>query len=331
MHSFKDDGAEEAGEVVVGASGEEESVFGAVNAEAIAEINSPKLINDDGMAQGVFDGADEVSGDGVEGVDGAAVSVIGDKQRVAERTEIAGGSSETPGLVQGSGIRGNSADHQNFADVIAGEKELDGSEVAEKVFDVPIVEDALEAESAAQRSMNGAAGPTAHFALHDNGRHLQHIGADDVIAVAGSVRAGVAGVKKSEQHAAGFQDRPQTSDDGFDEAFVEIVGKVPTKHRIEMGGGVGQVFFQEFLAIEDGVALVIFGEQGGIGGSDEDVLAVDFVSALGEIADIGGGSGPEIENTECLLQAEDAGEFSETAGAAGKASGPGGWRGLAGG
>src|ERR1700730_4224883 len=35
------------------------------------------------------------------------------------------------------------ANYQHFPDVVAGEKELDGSEIVEKILDVPVVEDAL--------------------------------------------------------------------------------------------------------------------------------------------------------------------------------------------
>jgi hypothetical protein len=40
----------------------------------------------------------------------------------------------------------SSANNDYFADVVFAQEELDGAEVAKKIFDVAVVEDALEAE-----------------------------------------------------------------------------------------------------------------------------------------------------------------------------------------
>ena len=94
------DGTEQADDTVVWPGGEEQGVLGTVGSEPIAEVDCPKLRNDDGIARGVTNRANKIAGDGVERVDGSGIGVIGDQQRVAEWTEIAGRSGEAPGLVQ---------------------------------------------------------------------------------------------------------------------------------------------------------------------------------------------------------------------------------------
>src|SRR5262250_1496172 len=48
------------------------------------------------------------------------------------------------------------ADDEDFADVVAGEEEFDGAEVAKQSFHVAIIKDALQAETAIDGSMNGS-------------------------------------------------------------------------------------------------------------------------------------------------------------------------------
>ena len=63
------------------------------------------------------------------------------------------------------------ANDQHFADIVAGEKELDRGEIPEKIFDVAIIKYSLQAEGAFTGS---------HDVLH-----LQHVLTLNVIPVAG--------------------------------------------------------------------------------------------------------------------------------------------------
>src|SRR5713101_6143040 len=71
--------------------------------------------------------------------------------------------------------------YQHFADVIAGEEKLDGSEIAEEVFDVPVIEHALQAEAAVDGGVGYAGGAFAHFPAGFNVLHLQRIGAHNMV------------------------------------------------------------------------------------------------------------------------------------------------------
>src|SRR5579862_2190271 len=134
------------------------------------------------------------------------------------------------------------ADDQDFADVVAGQEELDGSKIAEEIFDVSVIEDTLQAELAGGTSLfSVTAGDMLHF---------QSVAAEDVIAVARRIRAGFLGVKESQQHAAGFEQRPQASDYRLHQALVQIVSQVPTQHNIELRAGIDQVFFEEAFAVK---------------------------------------------------------------------------------
>ena len=70
------DHTEQSSEITVGPGGEEKLVDGAVLAESVAKFNSPELVDVDYLVIGVFQGADELAGYGVESVDGAAVGVV---------------------------------------------------------------------------------------------------------------------------------------------------------------------------------------------------------------------------------------------------------------
>src|SRR5579864_9324511 len=95
-----------------------------------------------------------------------------------------------------------SADDQHFPDVVAGEEEFDGGEVAEEGFDVAVVEDALQAEAFANGGVNGSRGSASCFAAQDDGLHFQRVFSDDVKAVAGRIWPGILGMKKSQHHSA---------------------------------------------------------------------------------------------------------------------------------
>src|SRR5271154_2601906 len=64
--------AERPGEIVVGTSGEVKPVRGAVRRRSSAKLDAPDLVDVNHVALGVFQRADELPGDGVESVDGAA-------------------------------------------------------------------------------------------------------------------------------------------------------------------------------------------------------------------------------------------------------------------
>ena len=210
--------------------------------------------------------------------------------RVCFTTEVAEAKLEIyvspcSSVVKNTGV---SAHDQNFPDVIAGEEEFNRGEVAEERFDMAVVEDALQAEALGDGGVNGARGSAAGFAAKHDALHLQRIFADNVKAVAGRVGAGVFGVKEREQHSTRLQYRPQASHDRPDEAFVEIIRKIPAEHDIEVGRRVDEIVGKKFAAIENNVSLFVLGDEAGLGRGDQQVFAIDAMAALSEVADIRG-------------------------------------------
>src|ERR1700736_1662493 len=147
--------------------------------------------------------------------------------------------------------RGQGLAHdQYFANVIAGQKKFDGCEIAEEILDIAVVEHALQAEFAAPTSLFPVAASDV--------LHLQCVPAHDVVAVARCIGARLLGVEKGQQHASGFEQRPEPADHWLHQTFVQIIGQVPAQDNIELCPRIHQVFFQEAFAVEGRFACLIF-------------------------------------------------------------------------
>jgi hypothetical protein len=70
---------ERSREIIVGTGSEEQPILGAIVSKAIAEVDSPKLVNPDRLASGVLDRAHELPSDGIEAVNSATVCVVRDQ------------------------------------------------------------------------------------------------------------------------------------------------------------------------------------------------------------------------------------------------------------
>jgi len=89
-------------QIVVRTRGEKQLVFGAVVGGSAAKVDRPELINMDDLAFGVLHCADKLARDAIEGVDRAAVGIVGDQEGVAQRSKIIRSGGKTPGLVRGA-------------------------------------------------------------------------------------------------------------------------------------------------------------------------------------------------------------------------------------
>ena len=92
--------AEQSSEIIVGASGEEEVICRTIGAGSVTKLNCPELVYVDHVAIVVLQGANELAGNGIEGIDGAGVGIVRNEQGVAEFSEILGSDGETPRLIQ---------------------------------------------------------------------------------------------------------------------------------------------------------------------------------------------------------------------------------------
>ena len=202
---------------------------------------------------------------------------------------------------------------QNFPHVVPREKELDRSKIAEEIFDVTVVEYALQLETIRDRAVHCPGGSAPCFPAKHDRLHFQCILANDMEAVAGRVGARIAGMEESQQHAARLQDRPQPSNDRPDQAFIEIVGQVPAEDHVEVGGGIDQVVGKKLPAVEHNGALLILGDEMGLGGGSQQIFAVNLMPALGKVADVDGRRGTEIENTQSFLAVPGARQFAQPA------------------
>ena len=192
------------------------------------------------------------------------------------------------------------AHHQHFADVVAGEKELDGSEITEKIFDVAVVEHALQLKAIRDGGVHRAGGTAAGFAAQHNFLHLQSIGADDVEPVTGRVWTGIAGMKESQKHATRFQHRPEPSHDRLHQALIEIVRQIPAQHEIKVSRRVDQVIGEKLSAVQSDNSMLVFGKKLGIGGSGEQIFAVDSVAVFGEVANVSRRGRSQVEDAKAF-------------------------------
>ena len=85
--------------------------------------------------------------------------------------------------------------HQNFSDVIAREEEFNRREIAEEIFNVPVMEDSLQREYLASRSARSF---LAMIAFCVQGVHLQSVVAGKAVAVARGVGPGFPRVEESQ-------------------------------------------------------------------------------------------------------------------------------------
>jgi len=137
---------------------------------------------------------------------------------------------------------------------------------------------------------------------------------EQLVEQARRIRAGFAGVEEGQQLASGLEQRPQSPYDRLDQAFIHVVREVPAEHDIKLSVGKVKVFVEEFFAVEDFVALLVFRDQFWVGRGFQQIFAIDFVSSLGKVADIGGRCIPEIKNAERLLGSHELCQFAQSAG-----------------
>ena len=90
-----------------------------------------------------------------------------------------------------------------------------------------VVEDALQAETFFGRAMYRAVRTFAEVSAGLNMLHFQNVVVYDVVAIAGSIRAGFVGMKKREQHPAGFDGRPEACHHRLNQAFMHVIGQIP--------------------------------------------------------------------------------------------------------
>src|ERR1019366_8905108 len=146
------------------------------------------------------------------------------------------------------------AHDQHFPDSIARQEKLDRSEIPEEVFNVPVVEYALQA-----RGLLFGRGTAGWCELHL--LHLQHVGVGHVIAIAGRVRARVARVKESQQVSARLHHRPQAVDGRLHQTLFQVIRQIPAQHHVELSVGVHQVLLQKLLAVHNRVSRDVLNTQ----------------------------------------------------------------------
>src|ERR1035437_7037719 len=114
------------------------------------------------------------------------------------------------------------ANHQHFANIVASQEELYGCVIAKEIFDVAVIEDALQSEL----------GPALQ---------LEGLGISDVIAEIRRLGPRVAGMEESQEDAAGLHDGMNALDGRLHNFFGKIVGNVPRHHSVELFAFVPQV------------------------------------------------------------------------------------------
>ena len=181
------------------------------------------------------------------------------------------------------------ADDQHFPHVIASEKELQRGVIMEEIFNMAIIEDALQPEL---RAMLEA----------------KRVGAMNVVAIIRRIWSGVFRMKESEQVAFRVQHRGDALDHWLHQRFGEIVGNIPAQHRVELHVAEDEIFFEETVDIDSARlrAAAIFR----ILGKEKNVFVVNAMAEFGEMRDVRRRGWSEVQNGETFCAFEQARELS---------------------
>src|SRR5271166_5254395 len=188
-------------------------------------------------------------------------------------------------------------DHQHFPDVVPPKEKLDGRIFAEEVFDVPVIENALQAEGA---------------------RRLQFecVLRGNVEAVKRSVGPGVFGMEEGEQDAAGFHGHLDALDQRLHQRFGQEIGQVPEHHRVELLALKVQVLVEVTVHVDRGAAIAVGDHKRFVGRAAQHIFLMKLVPKPGHKSDVGGRGGPQVEDFQSFFARDGADELIEAGGAA---------------
>ena len=181
------------------------------------------------------------------------------------------------------------ADDQHFPHVIASEKELQRGVIMEEIFNMAIIEDALQPEL---RAMLEA----------------KRVGAMNVVAIIRRVWPSIFCVEESEQVAFRVQDRGDALDHWLHQRLGEVIGNVPTQHCVELHVAEDEIFFEEAIDIDSARlrAAAVFG----ILGKEKNIFVVNAMAEFGEMRDVRRRSWSEVQNGETFCAFEQTRELS---------------------
>src|SRR5581483_1472533 len=170
--------------------------------------------------------------------------------------------------------------YENFANIVAGKKELNGGKIAEQVLNMPVIENSLQPISWHPVFGAAAVAAIAHFGEKRRGRdgqrlHFQCVLAANVITIKRRIRAGILGVKEGQNQTARPQHGPQAAHHRFHQRLLHEICHVPSQHSVERLRGVSEVLGQESLFVENFVVVLVPVHKRGITGGEQHVFAVN--------------------------------------------------------
>ena len=179
--------------------------------------------------------------------------------------------------------------------MVAREEEFQGLKVLKKIFDMPIIKDTLQTEA----------------------RHLlqlEGIGTSNVITMIWSLGPGILGVKETQQHPSRPHYAVDTLNQRLHQRLRQIVGDTPEHDGIELFSPEDEVLSKELFYIQGNGTILGFAQQGWIGGSQQYIYVIDFVSERSDAVDIVGRGRPQIQDREPFSRMYDFGKFLKTGG-----------------
>ena len=215
------------------------------------------------------------------------------------------GSNEARGIFENEGSQESLAADEDFAEVVAGEKELGGREILEDLFDHPVVE-----------VLSGAA--TVLFT------EKECIAALDLIGEDGHFFNALVGVEDGKEGGTGAGDGENLLKNGFEEFGAQILQRIPEEDGVELAFFVAEgVLDEDVDAIGFELAFEIAGAvaEGEFEGAIEGVGARDVV--LLEEKFRGGGRTAKVENFKAVLPVQREEELVETVGRTSQFNGAG--------
>src|SRR5581483_4285152 len=150
------------------------------------------------------------------------------------------------------------------------QEEFDGIEIAEEIFDVPVVENSLQSEAR-------------------TGLQFERVLADDVIPIIGRVGTGIARVEERENHSLGLQDCVNAVHHRFYERLVQIIGSVPAENGVELFLVVNKVLAEEPVCVENRLAVFSSRQhERRIRRRFQNIFVVNLVPKPGQVRNVGG-------------------------------------------
>ncbi len=181
------------------------------------------------------------------------------------------------------------SDNQYFPNVVASEEELQGRIVMKEVFDVAVIEDALQPKL---RTMLKA----------------ERVEALNVVAIVRRIWSGVLRMEEGQKIAFRVEHGGNAFDHWLHQRLGEVIGNVPAQHCVELDVSKDEIFLEESIHVDSARlrAAAVFS----ILRKEKNVFVIDAMAEFCEMGDVGRRSWTEVQDRKPLDAFEQTSELS---------------------